>query len=52
MNDAERLDVLRTRLRRINGHKELSVKQKQAALVLIREIAAIEGTDGVDELFK
>jgi hypothetical protein len=46
MNDAERLDELRTKLRRIEGHKELSPKQEQAALGLVREIIAIEGTDG------
>jgi hypothetical protein len=51
VNDAERLDELRTKLRRIDGHKELSAKQNQAALGLIREIVAIEGTDGVAELF-
>ena len=51
MSDAERLDELRTKLRRIEGHKELSPKQEQAALGLIREIAAIEGTDWVAEVF-
>jgi hypothetical protein len=45
MSDAERLDELRTKLRRIEGHKELSAKQEQAALGLIREIVAIEGFD-------
>jgi hypothetical protein len=46
MNDAQRLDELRTKLRRICGHKELSAKQEQAALDLVREIVAIEGVDG------
>jgi hypothetical protein len=51
VNDAERLDELRTKLSRINGQKEWSVKQEQSALGLVREIVAIEGTDGVAELF-
>jgi hypothetical protein len=52
VNDAERLDELRTKLRRIEGHKELSARQEQAALALVREIVAIEGTDGLAEIFK
>jgi hypothetical protein len=51
MNDAERLDELRTKLCRIHGHKQLSAKQEQASLELAREIVAIEGADGVAELF-
>jgi hypothetical protein len=51
MVDAERLVVLRRKLCRLDGHKELSARQEQAAREIIREIAAIEGTDGLAELF-
>jgi hypothetical protein len=43
MNDAQRLDELRAKLRRIEGHKSLSPRQEQAAIEIIREIVAIEG---------
>jgi hypothetical protein len=51
VNDAERLDDLRNKLRRIDGHKNLSARQEHAAIGIIREIASIEGTDGLAELF-
>jgi len=41
VNDAERLDELRAKLRRINGNKDRTAKRDQAAC----EIVAIEGFD-------
>ena len=52
MNDAERLDELRTKLRRINGQKDWTPKRDQAALELVREIIAIEGVDGLSAVFE
>jgi hypothetical protein len=51
VNDAELLDGLRTKLRRICGNKDWTAKRDQAVCELVREIVAIEGTDGVAELF-
>jgi hypothetical protein len=53
MNDAQqqRLSALRAKLRRIEGHKELSEKQRQTAAAIVREIVQLDGTD-VDELSK
>jgi hypothetical protein len=53
MNDAQqqRLSSLRAKLRRIEGHKELSPKQEESALALMREIVKLDGTD-IDELFQ
>jgi hypothetical protein len=51
VNDAELLDDLRTKLRRIYGNKDWTAKRDQAACELVRQIVAIEGTDGVAELF-
>lgn len=52
MNDAhqQRLSALRAKLRRIDGHKELSPKQQESALAVMREIVQLDGTD-IDELF-
>ena len=50
MNDAERLDELRAKLRRVLGHKELSPKQEEYATQLVREIVSIEGPDGTKHL--
>jgi hypothetical protein len=52
LNDAERLDELRTKLRRIDGNKDWTAKRDQAACELVREIVAIEGTEGLSELFR
>lgn len=54
MNDAQqaRLNGLRAKLRRIEGHKGLSPKQEQTATAIVREIASIEGTEGLDALFQ
>jgi hypothetical protein len=53
MNDADqqRLSALRAKLRRIDGHKELSPKQFDTALAITREIVKLDGTD-IDELSK
>ena len=53
MNDAhqQRLSALRAKLRRIDGHKELSPKQSETAAAIVREIVQLDGTD-LDELFK
>ena len=53
--DQQRLELIRTKLRRLNGHKELSAKQFAFANELMRE--AIKLDDGTDleelkELFK
>jgi len=50
-SDQQRLSALRAKLRRIDGHKELSAKQEQSATATIREIVKLDGTD-IDELFK
>jgi hypothetical protein len=46
MSDAERLVELRSKLCRLEGHKELSAKQEQAANAIVREIISIEGING------
>ena len=53
MNDAtqQRLSALRAKLRRIEGHKELSPKQAETATAIVREIVKLDGTD-LDELSK
>lgn len=53
MNDVEqqRLSALRAKLRRIDGHKELSPKQSATAAAIVREIVKLDGTD-IDELSK
>lgn len=52
VNDADRLDDLRTKLRRIAGNKDWSAGRDQAACELVRQIVAIEGTEGLSELFR
>jgi hypothetical protein len=52
VNDAERLDDLRTKLRRIVGNKDWTAKRDQAAYELVRQIVEIEGTEGLSELFR
>jgi hypothetical protein len=52
VNDAELLDELRTKLRRIHGNKDWTAKRDQAACELVREIVAIEGTEGLSEIFR
>ena len=56
MNDDQlRLAQLRSKLLRIEGHKELSPKQKQAAERLVLEIADIETPnwrEGLKDLFE
>jgi hypothetical protein len=49
--DQQRLSALRAKLRRINGHKELSPKQAESAAAIVREIVTLDGTD-LDELSK
>jgi hypothetical protein len=53
MNDADqqRLSGFRAKLRRIEGHKELSPKQVETAKALVQEIVKLDGTD-LDELSK
>ena len=53
MNDAQqqRLNALRAKLRRIEGHDTLSEKQEKSATALVREIVKLDGTD-LDELSK
>jgi hypothetical protein len=53
MNDADqRLDQIRAKIRRINGHKELSPKQWQSLKALVQESEALTGGSSVDEIFK
>jgi hypothetical protein len=56
MNDADqqRLNEIRAKIRRIDGHKELSAKQFQTFCALFRELLALTGEDGssIDEIFK
>jgi hypothetical protein len=50
--DQQRLEQIRAKIRRINGHGELSPKQWQSLIALSREIALIEGCTSVDDIFK
>lgn len=47
----QRLSALRAKLRRIEGHKELSPKQAESATAIMREIVKLDGTD-VEALVK
>lgn len=49
--DEERLDQIRAKIRRINGHKELSEKQWQSMKALTQELCALEGHNP-EEIFK
>ena len=49
--DQQRLSALRAKLRRIEGHKELSPRQEATANALAREIAKLDGTD-IDKLIQ
>jgi hypothetical protein len=51
LRDNLALSVLRAKLRRIEGHEELSPKQEETAKSLVQEIVKLDGTD-LDELFK
>lgn len=59
MNDADQqrlneiqLDAIRSKLRRLNGHKEWSPKQFSFAMGLARDAVELDDRTNVDELSK
>jgi hypothetical protein len=50
--DEARMSEIRNKLRRIDGHKDLSAKQFESLKSLTQELAALEGIDSVDDIFK
>lgn len=59
MNDAQvdeliqgRLNEVRAKILRINGHENLSLKQLHTLKALIQEAEALTGGSPVDEIFK
>ena len=54
MNDADqqRLNVIRAKIRRITGNKELSGKQIESLKTLVQESETLTGGSPLDDTFK
>jgi hypothetical protein len=49
--DEQRLEQIRAKIRRIDGHKELSPKQFESLRALVQEAESLTGGSSLDEIF-